>query len=221
MSSRVHVLKIPTTNPNIFPYTHFSDKDHDPYLEVSNEKGYLVLTCTDLFKLKPNVQVKPKNRVDLYMPHNSAIEIGNEINKLFGTGNIADTSNVNPELSRKGPQTLPLIEETRSIKYAKTQMNIADCRIEGLRGTVYIDRELPNEGHIEMKGKEIHMGIPLQYILGNINTDLVSTHVVPEDEIRVDGEKNPINKAMGTFKIAFTKDEAKKLASTLLFLGQY
>jgi hypothetical protein len=219
LASRLHVLKIPTKDSSIFPYTHFSDKDHDPYIVATKENGYLILTCTDLFKLKPNVQVSPKNRVDLYMPYSSAIEIGNLINEFFGSGNLAQPSYVNPEMSRKGPQTLPLIDETRTVKYAKTQMNIAECKIEGKHGTVYIDREKPNEGHIEMKGREIHFGIPLQYILGSINESLVSTHIVPEEEVRVEGEENPVRKSQGTLKIAFTTEEAKKLASTLLFLG--
>lgn len=219
MSYRLHVLKIPSTHPSLFPYTHFSDEGHDPYLEVTKENGYLIFSCTDWFKLKPNVQVSPKNRVDMYMPYYSAHDIGNRIIELFGSGTIAEYAQVNPEGSRKGPQTLPLIDETRSIRYAKTLMSIADCKVEGKQGTVYIDREKPNEGHIEMIDREIHFGIPLQSILGRLNETLISTHMVPDSEIRVNGEQNPVRKAIGTLKIAFTAQEARKLASTLLYLA--
>lgn len=218
---RLHVIKVPTNNQRIFPYSHYNDVGHDPYIIAQlNDRNDVILTCQDIFKLKPNVQVNPKTRVDIYMPGLTGMELGNDILRLVGVGNIAELSNVNPEDFRKGPQTLPLIDESRSVRHQNTNMNIAGTSISGEFGSVYIDRERPNEGHIEMKGPEIHIGIPLLNVFGSIDLNYTSKYNVPVEELRVSGESNPVTKADGVLSITFNKVQAQNLAATLLYYTQ-
>ena len=55
MRHQIHLIKVPTTKRDLFPYSHFADEGHDPGLEITH-RDYLYLTCSNLFKLKPNVQ---------------------------------------------------------------------------------------------------------------------------------------------------------------------
>jgi hypothetical protein len=217
---RAHVIKVPTTNRSIFPYSHYSDEGHDPMLSVRLEGTQIILTCEDLFKLKPNVQHNPKLRMDIYLPGYSGLNLGNDILALVGGGNIAELTTVDPEDYREGPQTLPLIDEARRVSHSRAVMNIAGYSIEGNAGSVYMDRERPNEGHIEMVGPEIHLGIPLTRVRGNLDLPQTRTLNVPQKELRVAGETNPIRKAPGTLSISFDIDQAQNLAATLIYYGQ-
>lgn len=81
---RIHVIKVPTTNNELFPYSHYNDYNHDPYLNAYKKDGELVIECEDLFKLKPNVQSKKRNRIDIYIPSKSALDLGVEIVSFSG-----------------------------------------------------------------------------------------------------------------------------------------
>lgn len=218
---RVHVIKVPTNNRNVFPYSHYSDEGHNPLISAQLWNDHVILTCEDLFKLKPNVQQNPRTRVDIYMPGNAGLELGNDLLALVGAGNIAELTSVNPEDFRNGPQTLPLIDEARRVSHRRTEMNIASCTITGNQGPVYMDRERPNEGHIEMVGPEIHLGIPLSNVIGNIDLTETREYNVPESELRVAGERNPIRKAYGRLNIMFDIPQAQNLAATLIYYGQH
>lgn len=219
---RIHVVKVPTRLDNLFPYSHYADEGHDPFLDPKIENDRLILVCEDLFKLKPNVQTSPRLRIDIYIPGQAALGLGVDIVEVFGPGNIAELANVNPEDFRRGPQTLPRIDEARKVRFAHASMSIAGFNISGGPGNVYIDRERPNEGHIEMQGPEVHLGLPLNpaNIQGNLDMSLVQFIHVPTSEIRVRGETNPVKKAQGTLKLFFVPTQARDLASTLLHYGQ-
>lgn len=216
---RAHVVKVPTTTKILFPYSHYADEGHNPLLGATMEEANLVIACEDLFKLKPNVQANPRTRVDIYMPGRAAMELGVDIVEIFGAGNIAELAQVDPEAFRSGPQTLPRIHETRRVRHSGTNMSIAGFRIWGDQGPVYIDRESPNEGHIEMQGPEVHIGIPLQHIHGELDLSQIRYVSVPERELRVGGEVNPIKKARGILRLSFDQSQARDLAATLLHYG--
>ncbi|MEK3907873.1 hypothetical protein [Oceanobacillus sp. FSL W7-1309] len=218
---RIHVIKAPTNNRTVFPYSHYSDEGHNPLISAHIENNHVILTCEDLFKLKPNVQQNPRTRVDIYMPGYAGLELGNDILALVGAGNIAELTTVNPEDFRNGPQTLPLIDEARRVRQHQTMMNIAGCTINGNSGPVYMDRERPNEGHIEMVGPEIHLGIPLSKVNGTIDLAQTREYNVPETELRIIGESNPVRKAYGRLTISFEIQQAQNLAATLIFYGQH
>ena len=217
---RLHFVKFPTPNKDVFPYTHFADLGHNPNIYIEKMSNSILLICQDIFKLKPNVQKSPRTRVDVYMPSESAFEIGKEIVAFLGEGKVAEKAVSNPDDFRRGPQTLPLIDESRTIQHAGTFFEIAGVLIGGEKGSVYIDRERPNEGHIEMRGAEVHIGIPLTFLRVTLNREAIKRVEVPRSELRVGGESNPINKADGVLRINFLPSEAKKLSATLIHYSQ-
>lgn len=217
---RLHVVKCPTTQQNLFPYSHYKDPGHNPLIGVTREDDHLVLVCTDTFKLKPNVQVSPRLRVDIYMPGSSALEIGSDVLSMFGVGDIAELASVDPEDFRVGPQSLPRIREGRRVSHIHTKMTIAGYRIEGGPGPMYVDQEEPAEGHIEMQGPEVHIGIPLHQISGDLDQSAIRYVNVSLSELRVKGERNPVKKASGTLKVTLGAEQARNLAATLIYYAR-
>lgn len=213
---RIHIIKMPTNTGELFPYSHYNDKNHDPYLVVDKEDDKLVMICEDSFKLKPNVQRKKLTRVDIYIPKYAALQLGDDIKEYFGEGIMADNNSINPENYRIGEQTLPIIMDSKQIKYCNARFDIAGFTVEGVNKNIYIDLENPNMGHREMIEQEIHLGIPLEKVNGILNNEMVWKETVPNSEIRVRGEVNPVKKANGVFKIKLDRNEAKKLATTLI-----
>lgn len=71
-----------------------------------------------------------------------------------------------------------------------------------------------------MVGPEVHLGIPLKCVLGNLDNSTVIEQNVPQNELRVEGEKNPIKKAKGNVCIILSKEQARNLASTLIYYAQ-
>lgn len=53
-------------------------------MRVRHVGAEIILECTDLFTLKPNVQKSPKNRADIYIPYYSATGLGNDITSIRG-----------------------------------------------------------------------------------------------------------------------------------------
>jgi hypothetical protein len=68
-----------------------------------------------------------------------------------------------------------------------------------------------------MVGPEIHLGIPLSNVNGTIDLAQTREYNVPETELRVIGENNPIRKAHGRLTIAFDIQQAQNLAATLIY----
>jgi hypothetical protein len=182
--------------------------------------GGVELSCGDLFKLKPNVQQSPRNRIDIYMPGTAAAELGADILALSGPGDVAELSDVNPDDFRRGPQALPKITESRTVTHRGAGIRIAGVEVSGSRGAIYLDQEAPQDGFIEMKGPEVHIGVPLQSTGGSLDPASITAVDVPSGEIRVLGEKNPVNKADGEVWIRLDQKNAADLAATLLRYGR-
>ena len=70
-----------------------------------------------------------------------------------------------------------------------------------------------------MVEQEVHLGIPLQIVKGRLDESLIISEVVPLSEIRVKGEANPVKKSRGIFTIEIRKEQARKLAATLIKFG--
>ncbi len=219
MNHRIHVIKVPTTDRTLFPYSHYADAGHDPRLQVKAEGTDVVLECDDVFKLKPNVQQRPLNRIDIYLPGDAAEALALDIVALAGPGDVPALAGVDPEASRQGRQTLPVIRETRAVSYKRAGAQVAGMTAAGENGTVYVDNELPNEGHFEMKGPEIHLGIPLDSVRGTMDLSTTREVTVDPSELRVAGETNPIRKAAGRVGIRLDQRNAARLAAALLKYG--
>lgn len=214
VAANMHVVKVPTSNRDLFPYTHYMDEGHHPLMTVSANQDEIVLNCRDWFKLKPNVQQAPRIRMDIYMPGGAGLLIAKEISRAIGEGEIAELSSVNPEDYRDGPQTLPKIDESRKVQHVGATIIIAGFQVDSPSGDIFIDMERPNEGHIEMKGPEIHLGIPLEEIWGELDKVQIRRYIIPQSELRVAGEKNPVPKALGEILIFLDYHNARSLAAT-------
>ena len=212
---RVHVIKMPTRNNDIFPYSHYKDNNHNPYLEVEKVDENLIITCKDRFKLKANFQENPKFRVDIYIPKGAAALLADEIEERFGAGVVGDDALSNPNDYRVGKQTLPIIEKSKVIRYNEASFKIAGIEAKGNKKPIYIELESPNKNHIEMVEQEVHLGLPLDKLYGELNSRLITQE---ENDANKYGRKGIIKKADGIFKIKLNEGEAKKLAATLKFL---
>jgi len=67
-----------------------------------------------------------------------------------------------------------------------------------------------------MQGPEVHIGIPLRRISGNLDESAIRLVNVPQSELRVGGETNPVRKATGTFSTTLNVEEGQNLAATLI-----
>ena len=219
----VHLIKIPTERYdtwNYLPYCHFADFGHRPYLEVSRNGEITYLSCHTLFKLKPNVQSSPRNRIDIYMSYDMATNLGKRLEVLAGKGDVAPRANANPEDYRIGGQALPVIGEQRSLRYFRAEIQSAGISVAGRGNRLFIDREAPHQNHVEMQGDEIHIGVQLDNIAGHLNMQQVEYHNIPESELRVRGEHNPVPKAKVFVKILLFNLVASDLGRTLLSYTQ-
>lgn len=200
MLHQLHVIKVLTKELSFLPYSHYRDEGHNPHLEIKSDGTNLVLECNDLFKLKNNYQSNPQNRMDIYMPYYTALNLGTEILRMFGEGKLAQISWSDPDAFRKGPQTLPLIEESRQLEYLRAGMKIGEQMIYNeLGGRIFVDREKPNAGHVEMEMPEVHLGLELNF---------------PKIPGCIDKEGK---KSYGKVKITLDKENAQNLAQTLLY----
>ncbi|MBD8154078.1 hypothetical protein [Pantoea agglomerans] len=217
MTSRLHVVKVPSTEADFFPYSHFADEHSaGPILELfmsAFEGGYLRIS--GLAKLKPNFQKVPKLRLDIYGPHHGLIAIAECIERVVGKGNAHKHTLVNPENSRKGPQTLPDIEQ---------QYEVVIDRVEGKchkyvffgADRMFFDHEFPKSDHVEMKGKEFHFGIRLRNINILAEPLPITFNDVPLSELRNTAENNPVSFSPITIRIFFTFDMLRNFAATVL-----
>lgn len=219
-SHRAHVVEVPTTSLDLFLYSHYADQGHDPQLAVELSGGAVILSCEDVFKLKPNVQAKPRNRIDIYIPGAAALSLGVDIVALVGAGQLAELALVDPEAFRKGQQTLPHIGESRQVTCSSAEVSLAGCQVRGQNCRVFLDRERPHDKHIEMKGPEVHLGIPLAQVAGALDPTQINKVTVPDAELRVVGEHNPVRKAKGRVLVSLPPEQARNLAATLLHYGE-
>ena len=215
-NTQIHVIKVPTDNDFIFPYSHYSDEHHNPFFMVNTKNNNLKLEVRDLFKMKPNYQTCPKNRIDIYIPVSTALYIGDKVIRNFGAGELGELNNIDPENFRGGPQTLPKISESRKVFLKYAEFTILGITYVAQNTIMYIDNEKPAAGHVEMKGKEIHFGIPLFDQYGKLDKRFVIYRETPDNETKVYGETKNGKKAIGYCQLKFNQDNARNLASTLI-----
>jgi len=218
---KLHLAKVPSVNRSFFPYCHFNDRDSSgPYLDVLFDKisrNVQLLIYGDA-KLKPNIQKSPRNRIDIYMSVDTAATISQSLKKLCHEsktlGQALSETNVDPEASRAGPQTLPQIEK----QYKATVSNIhGTCGGYSFSKatTIYLDHEKPDTNHVEMVGEERHLGIPFYQLSGEEDTNLISLRDVPESELRVQGERNPVKFTKLNISIIMSLEQACNFAETI------
>lgn len=232
VSHRLHVLKISTDRAsavfadNLFPYTHYRDPGHDPTIVVMRAAAGFGLCCVDRVKLHPNYMTRPQNRADIYMPGDAAVSLAAEIVSLTGPGPVPALAAVDPDAFRRGPQTLPRILRTRMASCSGFRATVAGCIVTSGRTPVYVDNEAPREGHVEMIGPEVHLGIRLAGVQGRLDPGAVrdagawqAASSRPSFGRREGIVDRPAPTAEMTVEIAFDMDEGAVLAACLLNAG--
>lgn len=132
----------------------------------------------------------------------------------------------NPEGSRRGNKSLPKIpSKTYRISNVAAGAQIAGASTVSLNSTLYIEIEGPNPDHGVMKEDEPHIGIAfgrdvkLNAAIDEHKVELVQ---VPENELKVNGEKNPVRKSTGLIWIQFKPVQAGMLSKAIeLLLAAY
>jgi len=215
---KLHVVKVPTTAPALFPYSHYRDMHSaGPLVEVwcDDTADVFSLRVSALAKLKPNVQSSPKLRIDIYAPPSTGLDIANQVLRYSNRAGIAaKQAGVDPETARQGPQTLPIISGTYKVPITRIHGSCAGY-VFSEADTMYYDREEPAPEHVEMVGPEMHLGIPMQSLGGARNERLMVEHVVPEGEVRVAGENNPVTFAPLSVLIILSGTQAVNFAATV------
>lgn len=215
--SMLHVLKVPSTIDEFFPYSHYADEHSiGPTMECyyENPEKPVILLITGLAKLKPNVQTNKKLRIDIYGPHSSLLDMAYQLTKIIGVGNTQSISKADPEAARVGMQTLPKMDKSFRLQILSVEGNCAGFKFGGAT-SLFFDHERPDDGHIEMVGPEFHLGIPLQTLSGSRNDSLLSFHDVPQRELRVKGEQNPVAFSTCNIKITMTVPQASIFFTTV------
>jgi hypothetical protein len=222
---RIHLVKVPTgrrgrpEQGGLFPYSHFQDQNHDPHISAGLSAGSLVLRIATPFKLKPNVQVRDLNRIDIYMPQGSAVALAADIAELFAYGAVPPVTAANPNRARQGPQALPHIHRAFELPNSGARVTVAGYTVTGDGGRTFVELESPAAIHVEMGGYEVHVGVPLQRVIGVLDVAQTWQEHVPNAELRVEGEANPVRKADGAVRVRFSAGEAARLAAGLRELG--
>lgn len=216
---KLHVVKVPSKHIDFFPYSHHLDKiNGSPLVEaLLQESGELVLRISCMAKMKPNIQKKRRDRIDIYAPLETISSLSQSIYKNMGGGEPVKNSEVDPDNYRVGPQTLPIIAERFSIESVLIQGKCSGYQFEG-SSHLYIDFESPNVGHREMQGKEVHFGIKIDKLEGQRNTYLETKNYVPDQEIRVRGEENPVTFSPLVIRLHLSNRSARNFAHTMSIL---
>lgn len=216
--TKIQFLANRDSNHPIF-YCHGHDQGHAPMLEVTTNGNSVFIEGRNLlFKVKRNPQTK--NRIDIYMPIESANALGREL--AAATQGCSPTpwrqSTASPGQFASGRMALPEIVWS---KFGKTVQAIAGVasgtRMTKLDAYVNIDLETPHDTHIMMRDAEIHIGVTLDSPSGSHDSSLTTLVDVPEAELqRFTGELNPIPKVSGYFSMEFSKQIAAGLGQLLI-----
>ena len=215
-SHPLNLLRGSTTDPAFLPWSHRLDAGHAPSLEVRAAGNTVVLGGEDVYKLKPNTQVKPKDRIDIYLPKESALGLAYDIESFTGTGHLAELAGVDPEGARMGSQLLPKMSgNSYRVAHVGVELGVAGRTLGTTVGDdFYVDLEAPQNIHREMAklGRAVHLGIRNLSLGGVLDPAEIRRVNVPESELR--GENNPVRKAKGTFRLVLAPGQARSLAAT-------
>lgn len=103
------------------------------------------------------------------MPSEAAAGLASDIVAITGPGSVPELRDFNPDASRRGPQTLPHINATRTARCIRVEVRVAGCFVGNGTTTIYVDNEEPRGEHVEMKGPEVHLGVTLRSPEGALN----------------------------------------------------
>lgn len=198
------------------PYSNWADRDHDPQLAFRSQNGQIVLRSEPLFKLKPNLETKTKNRVDLYLPPGSAQELAADVVSTIGPGGTPNLSGVDPEYFRQGDKQLPEIGDRAIITYESAELAILGYTASGANNRIFVEVESPRPSFGEMDSPALHLGIELTESAGAIDDSKVSKVDVPVGELRTGDEQNPIARAPGAFEMKLPNSKARSLAASII-----
>lgn len=224
-SFELHVAQTATRSPKLFLYTHYQDQGHAPFLTVtppSDNDPCIVLECRDTFKFKPNLQDAAKNRIDLYAARSAALPLSQALEQAAEGKAAAQEAQVHPELSQSGPKALPLIPtKTYQVPLVNAGMWIAGASVFSAKCQLYAEMERPDPNHGVMLEEELHLGIALgpdTKLNDTVNEQKVTHVQVPDEELKVRKEKNPVPKGQGLIRIRLTPTQAGRLAHAIELL---
>lgn len=216
---RVHVVKVMTGDDDWILYSHFSDEGHNPTLSIARittgQYGPgLYLHFHDLCKLKPNFQQRRLRRLDVYMPPATATAIRSFILDSFGSAETLTRALTDPGAFVGGPGVLPKIHDSFIAEASLAVATGSSFRAARRPARVFLDHETPAEGHIEMQGSELHLGVPDLFQTAKISQAAAIPVDVPDGELRR-GQRNPVYKADGDIHLLFYQEEAQRIGATL------
>lgn len=200
-------------------YCHAHDLGHAPMLEVTKNGNSIFIEGQNLlFKVKKNPQTK--NRIDIYMPIESANALGREL-AAATQGCVATPwrqSTASPGQFASGRMALPEIVWSKFGKTVEAIVSVdSGTKMSKLDAYVNIDLETPHGTHIMMRNAEIHIGVTLDNPSGVHDLTRTTLVTVPEEELqRGTGESNPIAKVSGHFSLEFSKQVAAGLGQLLI-----
>ena len=215
----LHVAQTATRSPKLFLYTHYQDNGHYPVLSVVppvDGDPYIRLECRDWFKFKPNLQGAAKSRIDLYVARDEALPLSQALEQAAEGKAAVYEAQVHPERSQSGPKALPVIHsKTYQIPLVSAGMWIAGASVFSANCQLFAEMERPARNHGVMQEEELHLGISFGWdtkLCDNVDMQKITLFEVPERELKVRGEKNPVPKGWGEIQIRLTADQAGRLA---------
>ncbi|MBE1162785.1 hypothetical protein [Dyella acidiphila] len=220
MINKIQFLANNSTGVPIY-YSNAVDVGHSPGLSVTSiDNGNIALYDKDiLFKVKKNPPTQTKNRVDIYMSLESACNLAGELARF--TVNVQPVVwplfRGDPNKNAGGRMKLPGIISSYSSRGVRVIARVSSgVSMQQENCYVNIDIEVPADGHIMMKGTELHIGVSLDPPKGAHDYKAGSLVVVPLHELQKGtGEQNPIQKVTGDFMLEFTPGVAAGLAVLL------
>lgn len=204
-------------------YSHGGDVDHNPEVNSAVINSNIVLTFRTLFKVKRNPATQQKNRIDVYMSIDNAIQLSAEIQALVAgvTPDLPQLSNADPNATRQGSMALPHIIWARYLRGESAEaMSASGLLLRRQNPYVNIDLEEPHATHVRMRDREVHLGIGLDAPSNPHDpSQRVTQIVVPDSELQSPpgrpAETNPVPKTLGGARVVLTPPRAAGLAAVL------
>ncbi len=216
---RVHVIKIMTGRDPWILYSHFSDRDHNPTITAAvcdggEYDGNLYLRIADICKLKPNFQNRQLLRLDVYVPTTTAQALEKFIATNLGHAEALGHAAANPGDYVTGAGILPKMGQSFQACAALVLAEGSQFRALGESSRVFLDEESPAEGHVEMQGSELHIGVPDLKQISSVAQGAATQTEVPSTELKRD-QANPVYKAQGDIHLVFNSEQSMRIAATL------
>ena len=216
---RVHILRISVSRTGPDPdhslrwYTRHGDPGNDPRLVLLRDQDSIVVRCSDRFRLDPDDTKKAVNRVDLYLPGDSAAAMAMEIGRMAAYGDTAGSAGIHSGMAR-----LP------QVSCEGFAASISGCAIAGGRAGLFVDVVYPRGSRMEMSAPDIHLGLRLEHVSGRIDRTLYQDlHLWKSPGRRQSAGKSgdvtlhPAPAAIGLVEFRFERAQAARLAACLTY----